>query len=66
MEDHNWVTEKEDVVWTFRERILWKTTDSYWVEKDGGEMFVHEQRHRLMPWRTRRQYITYDEQMVTG
>ena len=45
----------------------WRTVASYWLQvPDGGEEFVRLQRHRLMPWRSRRVTVPFDGREVTG
>jgi hypothetical protein len=44
----------------------WRTTAAWWQQdRDGGEEYVRLQRHRLMPWRSRRVTTAFDDREVT-
>ena len=45
----------------------WRTTAAWWQQdRDGGEEYVRLQRHRLMPWRSRRRVVSYGDREVTA
>lgn len=43
----------------------WRTTLSYWARDGDGEVYIREQRDRLLPWRGRRVTVGFEGREVT-